>query len=115
MEQVKWRDRLAGQQLLLILDDAADSEQAWPLLPGAGRSLVLVTSRRHLSALEDVTAVSLDTLSPGEAAGLLVRLAGRAGLSADDPAVGEITRLCGFLPLAIGWCPGSCTTTRPGR
>ena len=43
-----------------------------PLLPGAGGSLVLVTSRRHLSALEDATAVSLDTLPPergGRAAG----------------------------------------------
>ena len=97
-----WRDRLAGQQLLLILDDAASSEQVRPLLPGAGGSLVLVTSRRHLSALDDATAVSLDTLPPGEAAALLVRLAGRPGLSPDDPAVAEITRLCGYLPLAIG-------------
>ena len=97
-----WRDRLAGRQLLLVLDDAASSEQVRPLLPGAGGSLVLVTSRRHLSALEDATAVSLDTLPPGEAAALLVRLAGRAGLSPADPAVGEITRLCGYLPLAIG-------------
>ena len=97
-----WRDRLADRQLLLVLDDAAGSEQVLPLLPGSGGSLVLVTSRRHLSALEDATAVSLDTLPPGEAAGLLVRLAGRAGLSPDDPAVAELTRLCGFLPLAIG-------------
>ncbi len=97
-----WRDRLAGQQLLLILDDAASSEQVRPLLPGAGGSLVLVTSRRHLSALEDATAISLDTLPPEEAAGLLVRLAGRSGLSPADPAVEEITRLCGCLPLAIG-------------
>jgi tetratricopeptide (TPR) repeat protein/transcriptional regulator with XRE-family HTH domain len=97
-----WRDRLAERQLLLILDDAADSEQVRPLLPGTGGSLVLVTSRRHLSALEDATAVSLDTLPPDQAAELLVRLAGRTGLSPDDPAVGEITRLCGFLPLAIG-------------
>jgi tetratricopeptide (TPR) repeat protein/transcriptional regulator with XRE-family HTH domain len=97
-----WRDRLAERQLLLVLDDAASSEQVRPLLPGTGASLVLVTSRRHLSALEDATAVSLDTLPPGEAAALLVRLAGRAGLSPDDPAVGAITRLCGFLPLAIG-------------
>ena len=73
-----------------------------PLLPGAGGSLVLVTSRRHLSALDGATAVSLDTLPPGQAAALLVRLAGRAGLSADDASVAELTRLCGFLPLAIG-------------
>ena len=97
-----WRDRLAGRQLLLVLDDAASSEQVRPLLPGTGGSLVLVTSRRHLTALEDATAISLDTLPPGEAAGLLVRLAGRPGLSPADPAVGEITRLCGYLPLAIG-------------
>jgi len=97
-----WRDRLAERQLLLILDDAADSEQVRPLLPGSGGSLVLVTSRRHLSALEDATVVSLDTLPPGQAAALLVRLAGRPGLAPDDPAVGEITGLCGYLPLAIG-------------
>ncbi len=97
-----WRDRLAEKQLLLILDDAASSDQVLPLLPGAGGSLVLVTSRRHLSALDDATAVSLDTLPPDQAAALLARLAGRAGLSPADPAVGQITRLCGYLPLAIG-------------
>jgi tetratricopeptide (TPR) repeat protein/transcriptional regulator with XRE-family HTH domain len=97
-----WRDRLAGQQLLLILDDAVGSEQVLPLLPGAGGSLVLVTSRRQLSGLDDATAISLDTLPAGEAAGLLVRLAGRPGLTVDDPGVREITRLCGYLPLAIG-------------
>jgi tetratricopeptide (TPR) repeat protein/transcriptional regulator with XRE-family HTH domain len=97
-----WRDRLAGQQLLLILDDAVGSEQVLPLLPAGGGSLVLVTSRRHLSALEGATAVSLDTLPAAEAAGLLVRLAGRPGLGAGDPGVAEITRLCGYLPLAIG-------------
>ena len=97
-----WRDRLAGRQLLLVLDDAAGSEQVRPLLPGAGGSLVLVTSRRRLTALEDAQTISLDTLPPGEAAGLLVRLAVRPGLSSADPGVAEITRLCGCLPLAIG-------------
>jgi tetratricopeptide (TPR) repeat protein/transcriptional regulator with XRE-family HTH domain len=97
-----WRDRLAGRQLLLVLDDAAASEQIRPLLPGAGGSLVLVTSRRRLTALEDARTISLDALPPSEAAGLLVRLAVRPGLSSADPGVGEIIRLCGCLPLAIG-------------
>jgi tetratricopeptide (TPR) repeat protein/transcriptional regulator with XRE-family HTH domain len=97
-----WRDRLAGRQLLLILDDAASSEQVVPLLPGGGGSLVLVTSRRHLSALDDATAISLDTLPAPEAAGLLVGLAGRPGLGAADPGVAELARLCGYLPLAVG-------------
>jgi tetratricopeptide (TPR) repeat protein/transcriptional regulator with XRE-family HTH domain len=97
-----WRDRVASQQLLLILDDAAGSDQVRPLLPGTGGSLVLVTSRRHLTALEDARAVSLDALPPQDAAELLVRLAARAGLDPGDAAIAEITRLCGYLPLAIG-------------
>jgi transcriptional regulator with XRE-family HTH domain len=97
-----WRDRLAGRRLLLVLDDAVSSEQIRPLLPGAAGSLVLVTSRRRLTALDDAQTISLDALPPGEAAGLLVRLAVRPGLSPADPGVGEIIRLCGYLPLAIG-------------
>jgi len=97
-----WRDRAARRQFLIVLDDAADTEQVRALLPGVGGSLVLITSRRRLTALEDAAVISLDTLPPGEAAELLVRLAVRPGLSSSDPGVGEVTRLCGFLPLAIG-------------
>ena len=98
----RWRDYLAGKKVLLVLDDAAGHEQVRPLLPGTAGSLVLVTSRRRLAALEDAAVISLDTLGPGEAASLLARLAGRPGLQAGDAGVGEITRLCGYLPLAIG-------------
>jgi len=97
-----WRDHIAGKQLLLLLDDASDSEQVRPLLPGSAGSVVLVTSRRHLTALEDAHAISLDALSPADAARLLVQLADRPGLDSGDPAVAEITRLCGYLPLALG-------------
>ena len=65
-------------------------------------SLVLITSRRRLTALEDAAVISLDTLSPDEAAVLLARLAGRADLGSGAGPAGEITRLCGYLPLAIG-------------
>jgi tetratricopeptide (TPR) repeat protein/transcriptional regulator with XRE-family HTH domain len=97
-----WRDQLASRRLLLVLDDAVSSEQVLPLLPGSGGSLILVTSRRHLTALEGATAISLDSLTPGEAAALLVRLAARPGLAPDDSAVSELVRLCGYLPLAVG-------------
>src|SRR5690349_19109653 len=90
-----WRDHLAGKKMLLVLDDAASHDQVAPLLPGTGGSLVLVTSRRHLIALDDVRSISLDTLPPDQAAKLLVRLAARADLDPGDPAIGEITRLCG--------------------
>jgi hypothetical protein len=98
----RWRDHVAGKKILLLLDDAAGHEQVRPLLPGTGGSLVLVTSRRRLTALGDATVISLDTLAPQEAGALLARLAGRPGLQPGDVAVGEITRRCGYLPLAIG-------------
>ncbi len=98
----RWRDHLAGKKILLLLDDAASHEQVRPLLPGTAGSLVLVTSRRHLTALDDAVAIGLDTLSPGEAADLLAVLASRPALRDHDAAAGEITRLCGYLPLAIG-------------
>jgi tetratricopeptide (TPR) repeat protein len=97
-----WRDRVAGKRLLLLLDDAVGHEQVRPLLPGTAGSLVLVTSRRHLTALEDTQTISLGMLSAGEAAELLIRLAARPDLEPSDPAVAEITRLCGCLPLAVG-------------
>ncbi len=98
----RWRDHVAGQRILLVLDDAAGHEQVRPLLPGTPGSLVLVTSRRRLTALDDAAVISLETLSPGEAAALLAQLAGRADLAAPAGPAGEITRLCGYLPLAIG-------------
>ncbi|HEY2552125.1 MAG TPA: helix-turn-helix transcriptional regulator [Streptosporangiaceae bacterium] len=97
-----WRDRVAGRRLLLLLDDAAGHEQVRPLLPGTAGSLILITSRRHLTALEDTQVISLDTLSPDEAGSLLVRLAGRPDLVHQDDAVQKIARLCGHLPLALG-------------
>ncbi len=97
-----WRDRLAGKRLLLLLDDAADSEQVRPLLPGTAGCLVLVTSRARLTALEDTRVITLDTLSPDDAALLFTRVAARRDLAPGDPAAAEIVRLCGYLPLAVG-------------
>ena len=98
----RWRGHAAGKKILLVLDDAAGHQQVRPLLPGTPGSLVLITSRRRLAALEDAAVVSLDTLTPGEAAGLLARLASRADVTAGDPGVAQLAALCGYLPLAIG-------------
>jgi tetratricopeptide (TPR) repeat protein/transcriptional regulator with XRE-family HTH domain len=97
-----WRSRVAGRHMLLVLDDAVDSEQVRPLLPGTAGSLVLITSRRRLTALDDAHVIRLGALPPDRAAALLGRLAGRPGLDSSDPAVAQITALCGCLPLAIG-------------
>ena len=96
-----WRGHLAGKKVLLVLDDATGSDQVRPLLPGAAGCLVLVTSRRRLTGMEEAAPVSLGTLPPGEAADLFVRLAGRSRLQPTDAAVAEVTGLCGYLPLGI--------------
>jgi tetratricopeptide (TPR) repeat protein len=96
----RWRDQVAGKKILLLLDDAGGHDQVRPLLPGTSESLVLVTSRRRLTALEDAAVISLDTLPPAEAAALLARLTGRPDPGSAGP-LREITRLCGYLPLAI--------------
>jgi tetratricopeptide (TPR) repeat protein/transcriptional regulator with XRE-family HTH domain len=98
----RWRGHAAGKKILLVLDDAAGHQQVRPLLPGTPGSLVLVTSRRRLAALDDAAVVSLNTLAPSEAAGLLARLAGRADVTASDAGVGQLAALCGYLPLALG-------------
>ena len=46
--------------------------------------------------------LSLGTLSPAEAVALLARLADRSDLGSETGPAGEIARLCGYLPLAIG-------------
>jgi hypothetical protein len=95
-----WRDRMAAKRVLLVLDDAADTAHVAPLLPGAPGCLVLITSRRKLTTLPEAAFLSLDILPPEQARELFAARAGaRAG---GDPATVErITRLCGYLPLAI--------------
>jgi tetratricopeptide (TPR) repeat protein len=96
-----WRDRMAGQQVLLVLDNAVSSAQVAPLLPGSKDCLVLVTSRRYLGDLPGAAApVLLEVLPPQEAREMFTRLAPRA---AEGPTeiVGELVRLAGCLPLAV--------------
>ena len=96
-----WRDRMAGQRALLVLDNAASSAQVTPLLPGGDGCLVLVTSRRHIGDLPGaVVSLLLETLPQDKAREMFVHLALRA---ADGPAgaVAELARLAGYLPLAI--------------
>ncbi len=104
-----YRAALAGRRLLVMLDNAADTAQVRPLLPGGPGCAVVVTSRdelRGLTVLNGACPVRLDVLPPGEAAGLLSAALG------DDPAfppesIGELADLCGRLPLALRIAAGN--------
>ncbi|GAB7110301.1 hypothetical protein JCM4814A_86160 [Streptomyces phaeofaciens JCM 4814] len=101
-----WRSELAHRRVVVVLDNAADVDQVRPLLPGAGDSVALITSRNRLLGLDEVPPVSLDVLSPQESAELLARASGDPGgpdgrLARDPEAAAEVLRLCGHLPLAL--------------
>ncbi|CAM5477487.1 XRE family transcriptional regulator [Streptomyces narbonensis] len=101
-----WRSELARRRVVVVLDNAADAEQVRPLLPGAGASVALITSRNRLLGLDEVPPVSLDVLSPEESAELLARASGDPGgpesrLARDPESAAEVLRLCGRLPLAL--------------
>lgn len=96
-----WRNTMAGQRALLVLDNAASSRQVAPLLPGGDGCLVLVTSRRQLADLPGASApLPLETLPPGQAREMFVRLA-PAAAGGPAQAVSELMSLAGYLPLAI--------------
>lgn len=96
----QWRSVCQDRRMLVILDDATDSEQVRPLLPGASPTAVIVTSRRRLPGLPGVRALSLDVLPPDDAIALFTRRLGlRSGIDSGD--VADIVRVCGFLPLAV--------------
>jgi DNA-binding SARP family transcriptional activator/tetratricopeptide (TPR) repeat protein len=98
-----YRSLLAGQRVLVILDNARDAAQVRPLLPGSPSCLAVVTSRARLpglAAIEGARLVPLDVLSAVDARELL---AGRLGerARADAEAASRLAELCSRLPLAL--------------
>jgi DNA-binding SARP family transcriptional activator len=96
-----YRDRLADTRTLIVLDNAASTAQVRPLLPASSGCLVLVTSRRRLTGLDDAHNLALDVLSQADAVELLHAVAGPDRIPPGHPAAEELIQLCGRMPLAI--------------
>ncbi|MEU1267711.1 BTAD domain-containing putative transcriptional regulator [Streptomyces sp. NPDC005799] len=99
-----YRGLLAGGRFLVLLDNARDTEQVRPLLPGTPGSLAIVTSRSRLSGLvaaHGAHTLTLQPLDAEQARAFLERRLGAARLAGESEAVAEITALCGGLPLAL--------------
>ncbi|WP_284116970.1 helix-turn-helix domain-containing protein [Streptomyces fragilis] len=92
---------LEDRRMLLLLDNAADEAQVRPLLPAAGPTLTLVTSRNALAGLEGVHRLALGVLRREESVALMARVVGPDRVAAEAQAARDLADLCGQLPLAV--------------
>ena len=99
-----YRSLLADRRMLVVLDNARDTSQVRPLLPGGSGCAVLVTSRDQLAGLvarEEAYPLVLDLLPADEALSLLRQRLGGRWITAEQAAAHELVRLCARLPLAL--------------
>jgi len=106
-----YRSHLAGRRMLLVLDNARNSAQVRPLLPGAPGCLVLVTSRSQLTGLiaaDGAHPLTLNLLTVEDARLLLSRRLGAERVAAEPTAVTDIIARCAGLPLALALMAARC-------
>ncbi|WP_412543311.1 BTAD domain-containing putative transcriptional regulator [Longispora sp. K20-0274] len=99
-----YRSLLADRRLLVVLDNARDARQVLPLLPGAGGSATVVTSRNRLEALtarEGARPVRLDVLDLADALAVLAAPVGADRIGAAPVDAHALVELCDRLPLAL--------------
>jgi tetratricopeptide (TPR) repeat protein len=99
-----YRSLVHNRRMLVVLDNAVNSEQVRPLLPASSMCLTLVTSRNQLSGLvirDGAHRLRLDFLSTLEALDLLVSHIGEAKIDAELDAASELVERCAHLPLAL--------------
>jgi tetratricopeptide (TPR) repeat protein/DNA-binding SARP family transcriptional activator len=95
-----WQRELASRRSVIVLDDVPDAAAIADVLPAAGESIVIVTSRHRLPEIPGSAALALAELALDDAITLFTRTAGESRI--DDPAIlPRAVRLCGCLPLAL--------------
>jgi tetratricopeptide (TPR) repeat protein len=95
-----YRHTLAGQRILVVIDNAYDDAQVRPLLPGSASGAVIITSRQILATLGARTLI-LDVLDAEQSLELLRRIVGVNRIDEDRQAALALVAVCGGLPLAL--------------
>ncbi|WP_418155189.1 AfsR/SARP family transcriptional regulator [Actinoalloteichus caeruleus] len=96
-----FRTLVADRRMLLVLDDARNAAQVWPLMPNSATCHVLVTSRdplRELVARCGTVPLWLGGLRRHEAVDLVRGIVGPRRVSRDPDAVAQLVELCERLP-----------------
>jgi tetratricopeptide (TPR) repeat protein len=105
----RYRELAAGRRMLIVLDNAATSDQVAPLLPASPSCTVLVTSRRHLTGLTSghgARHLAVDVLSDTDARTLLTTRLGTDRVARDPAAAEELLAFCDGFPLALSLLAG---------
>jgi DNA-binding SARP family transcriptional activator len=98
-----FRGITAGKRMLVVLDNARDSDHVRPLLP-APSCLVVATSRRQLRGLvtgEGAVRLAVRPLSREQSVELLAAALGGRWLDVASAPVNEILNWCAGVPLAL--------------
>lgn len=96
-----YRTALGDRRVLIVLDDAVDTGQVLPLIPGSPNCAVIITSRNRLPGLPGARHFEIGDLDEQTSIDLLARIIGPDRVQAEAASALALTRLCGCLPLAL--------------
>ena len=108
-----FRSLVVDKRMLILADNAADTNQIVPLLPGTPSVAMLVTSRSWLPGLvsaHGAAPVLLDALPETDAHTLLADRLGDDRLAAEPEAAADLVATCAGLPLALSIIAGRART-----
>jgi DNA-binding SARP family transcriptional activator/tetratricopeptide (TPR) repeat protein len=100
----RFRSVVAARRMIVVLDNARDSAQVRPLLPGAPGCLAVVTSRNLMPGLvarEGAWPVHVGRLSRRAGTDILARRLGTRRTAAEPAATDRLVEICAGLPLAL--------------
>ncbi|MHA6622325.1 AfsR/SARP family transcriptional regulator [Pseudonocardia sp. DLS-67] len=103
-QEALYRSLVADKRMLIVLDNARDTDQVAPLLPGGRGCRAIVTSRQQLGGLvarHHARSIPLDVLPDPDARTLLAGHLGRSRVADEPGAVADLLRYCAGLPLAL--------------